>query len=105
MPLTQEQVDERVQAWHDILVGPGHSANDLTPVAQSIFAHLATLPFEYLDFRKIPKDANALRLATSLRATFSHKETILGWDEGLLMCIDACLRDGVDARDALMGLL
>ena len=83
----------------------GHKADDLTPTVMLLFSDMLSDWFT-LDLSDLPVDqVNSIQLCVVLRATWSRKDLVKGWDAALEVAKAAVIRDGYTLDDALGGLL
>jgi hypothetical protein len=78
----------------------GYSANDLTPTVRSVFADMARE--KSVDLSNLGH-VNPVHLAVVLRATFTQKDSVRGWDEAVVVARKTGIEDGLDPTDFLYG--
>jgi hypothetical protein len=82
------------------------NSNALTVTVKPIFEALTLLGAGAVDLRGLPTtEVNGVHLAVVLRATFKQRERTPGWKEALSVAREALCRDGLDEKDALIGLI
>lgn len=94
--------------WMRLVLRPTASVDvdDISATVEAVFIALEEFGPQGVDFSSLaPEAVNAEHLAAALRVCAPLSESIPSWTGGLLVAIDACALQGVDARDALAGLL
>ena len=79
----------------------------LTATVKPLFQVMTNYGVAAIDLEDLP-DAdgiNGVHLAVVLRATFSYRDRTRGWDSALCKARKALSRDGIDEKDALVGLI
>jgi hypothetical protein len=109
-PLVPSLVQPSLGPWaivaHGLLLETPCSSSALDLVIKGISEQIQAAGHASINFGLVdPRRANPILLATALRMCFSHRQDIPSWDAGVLGAIEACAREGVDARKALRGLL
>lgn len=78
----------------------------MAKLVNSVFETLCSEGINGVDLRNLDsKNVRAEHLACVLRATFRYKNEIPGWSEAIWVAKAACVREGVDYKDALFGLM
>ncbi len=82
------------------------TANALTGTVKPVFQALTVLGAGAIDLRDLPAEqVNGVHLAVVLRATFKLRNRTPGWKDALAIARQALARDGLEERDALVGLI
>jgi hypothetical protein len=86
--------------------GAAVNANALTVTVKPVFEALTLLGAGAVDLRDLStKEVNGVHLAVVLRATYKQRERTPGWKDALAIAREALSRDGLDEKDALIGLI
>jgi hypothetical protein len=89
--------------------GPCADLNDMEAIGQAAQSACATLAAHGpagFDFSSLtPSACLAVPLCCVLRACSTYQAHIPSWDAGVCVAIQACELEGIDPRDALLGLL
>lgn len=103
-----DAVAPEIAPWKKLVLNPTAKADaaSLYETTMPLFQALADGGPQSIDLTDLPFErVNGVHLAVVLRATFSHKHEVLGWQEALHKARMALRRDGLSEQDALMGLL
>lgn len=95
-------------SWRRLALNPGApvDVDSISETVEAVFASFEAGSAPKLDFSGLdPTGVSAEHLAAALRACSMARDDIPSWHGGLLVAIDACAIQGVDASDALAGLL
>ena len=103
-----DEVSSLAEKWKNRILNrdAALTANELTVTVKPVFQTLTALGANAIDLRDLPVDqVNGVHLAVVLRATFKHRKRTHGWEEALAVARKALVRDGLEERDALAGLI
>lgn len=95
-------------SWMRLVLIPAASVDvdDISATVEAVFIALEESGPQGVDFSSLaPQSVSAEHLAAALRVCAPLSDSIPSWAGGLLVAIDACALQGIDARDALAGLL